>query len=363
MDGTTIAGTSRTARPRDLSLDAFRGLTVVAMILVNVQGTPPLAYGWLSHAEWNGMTGADLIFPWFLLIVGLSIPLAIDGRAVGAGRIVRRSLLLFVLGVVLALLIRPRFEPEQIRWMGVLQRIGIVYLAAALVARATRGWRVPLLLATGAMAFHALLLLTPAPGTATASLAAGQGMAAWLDQALLPGRLYRTTWDPEGVLSTLSAIASALVGVGVMRRVRDRPRELPLFAAACLVAGIALTVLLPLNKALWTPSFALVTAGLGLALWQAMRWAWHGTGDTAPARLTVGIGQAALTLYVVHMLLLALLVRRLSGETRLWDVAYAPFAATGLPAPAASLAFAGVAAVLCIAVTRALARRGCVLKL
>lgn len=177
---------------RDLSLDAFRGLTVLLMVLVNLQ-VGGHAFAWIDHAEWNGLTLADLVFPWFLLIVGLSIPLAIDGRPVSGVRIVRRSVLLFAIGIALALLIRPKFEPEQIRWMGVLQRIAFVYLACALLAKATRGWRVSAAVAALCLIAHTLLLLTPAPGDVAPSLAAGEGMASWFDRLLLPGRIYRTT--------------------------------------------------------------------------------------------------------------------------------------------------------------------------
>ncbi len=343
---------------RDSSLDAFRGLTVVAMILVNVQGAPPAAYAWLTHAEWHGMTPADLVFPWFLLIVGLSIPLAIDGRAVPALRIVRRAALLFAIGVVLALLIRPRFEPEQIRWMGVLQRIGIVYLAAALFARTFGGWRAPALAAAVLMTAHLVLLTLPAPGAVQASLAPGEGMAGWLDRALLPGRIYRTTWDPEGVLSTLSATASVLIGVATMRWLRTSTRDPLGIAIALGVAGGIGALIVPLNKALWTPGFALLTAGLGLALWHGMR-----RMPISMPRVLVAAGQAALTLYIVHMLVLAILVRKLPDGGRVWDATFAPFAAIGPSQAFASLAYAAVVTAACLWTTHHLAKRGWVVKL
>ena len=123
---------------RDLSLDAFRGLTVMMMIIVNIQGNGDAAYAALKHAEWHGLTFADVIFPWFLFIVGLSIPLALDRISSGSPwpKVIKRSLLLFALGVLLAWLIRP-VEFDQIRWMGVLQRIGIVYCACAAIALAS----------------------------------------------------------------------------------------------------------------------------------------------------------------------------------------------------------------------------------
>lgn len=348
---------------RDPSLDAFRGLTVLLMAVVNLQGSGEHAFRLLEHAPWNGLTLADLVFPWFLLIVGLSVPLALDGRTTPVGRIVRRAALLFALGVVLAWLIKPSLDIAQVRWMGVLQRIGIVYLACALAARADRGWRGPALLAAVCLIVHAILLHS-APPDGPASLAQGQGMASWLDRTLLPGRFYRPGWDPEGALSTLGAIASGLIGVAVTRSLRARTDSTPLLAGGALftIAGLASALTIPVNKALWTPSFVLLTAGLGLLVWSLLRFVWRGIGSTGIARFTVFAGRTALTFYVVHMLLMALLVRRLPGGERIWDAGYAGLA-TGLPPPVASLAFALIIAAISLALTALLARRGWVLKL
>ncbi len=350
---------------RDHALDAFRGLTVVLMVLVNLQ-PPGNALPWLAHAPWDGLTLADLVFPWFLLIVGLSIPLAIDGREVRVTRIVRRSVLLFAIGVVLALMIRPRFEPEQIRWMGVLQRIAIVYLACALLAVATRGWRGPAVVAVLCLAAHSALLLTPAPGEAAPSLSAGEGMAGWLDQRLLPGRVSRTTWDPEGALSTLSAIGTALIGVATMRWLRADPRgntRLGALAVALTVVGLAATLVVPINKALWTASFALVTAGLGLALWLALRLSWARIGALSLGRLLVLAGQTALMLYIVHTLLIVVLVRKLPHGRSIWETSYGALTATGIAPPIAAIVFAVAGTALSLAVIPPLRRRGWLLKL
>lgn len=355
--------TLRPSPTRDLSLDAFRGLTVLLMILVNVQGSGANAYAMLRHAEWNGVTLADLVFPWFLLIVGVSVQLAIDGRDAAWGRIVRRGVLLFAIGVALALMIRPT---EPVRWMGVLQRIGIVYIACAAVAKTTRGWRAPATLAAVALAIHTALLLTPAPSETAASLAPGGGMAGWLDR-LLPGRLYRTTWDPEGVLSTLSAAANAVIGLAAMRWLRDGPAARwtvrAMLLAVVLLAGAAVaSLVVPLNKALWTAGFTLLTAGLGIALWTALRVVWPRIGSGVIGGWAVLAGQTALTLYVVHSLLIVLLVRRLPDGTRIWDAAFRALATTGLPPPAVSLLFAFLATLLSLAAIPPLKRRGWILK-
>ena len=258
---------------RDLSLDAFRGLTVLLMIIVNIQGNGDAAYAALKHAEWHGLTFADLVFPWFLFIVGLSVPLALDRAHSGSPwpQVIRRTLLLFALGVILSWLIRP-VEFGQIRWMGVLQRIAFVYLACAALLLWTRGWVTAAAMAGAALLLHSWLLFVAVDGVN--SLTEGAGLNAALDQQWLPGRLLRKTWDPEGVLSTLPAIGSGLLGVAAMRSGLDGRRNTGL-GLTLLLGGALLSLIIPVNKALWTASFVLITAGLALLLWMVMRRVWQ----------------------------------------------------------------------------------------
>ena len=354
---------------RDLSLDSFRGLNVLLMILVNVQGDGADAFPMLVHANWHGLTFADLVFPVFLLIVGLSTPLALDrsGVMISWGAIVRRSVLLFAIGVGLSLLIRPTLDPDMIRWTGVLQRIAIVYLICAAVVVVRRGVGLAVALSAGMLALHSYMLLrVGTPDGSVASMEPGMGISGWLDQNFIPGRVLHQTWEPEGILSTLPAIANGLIGVAVMRwrRARDAgPWSVALVGAGLLAAGLASTSILPLNKNLWTASFALVTCGGGIVVWSLMRALWPTIGTNAVARWTVMLGQAALTLYVVHTLLIAVIVRSLpSGET-IWTVTYeALLAATGLPAPAASLLYAILATAISCLILVPLRRRGWILK-
>jgi predicted acyltransferase len=345
---------------RDLSLDAFRGLTVIMMIIVNIQGNGDVAFAALKHAEWHGLTFADVIFPWFLFIVGLSVPLALDRAHSGSPwpAVLKRAAMLFALGMILAWLIRP-VEFDQIRWMGVLQRIGIVYLACAAVVLLTRGWLVAALLAVTALALHSWLLFVPVNGIN--SLTVGQGLNASLDQSLLPGRLLRKTWDPEGVLSTLPAISSALLGVALMRWAATDAKRAAV-GLLIAIAGWLLSQVIPVNKALWTSSFVLVTAGLGLLVWMLMRQLWPRIAKSSIAQLCVLYGQTALTLYVIHMLLLALIVRKLPDGTRIWDMLFAKLSAAGLSPPLASLLFAFIAGAICTAPLGWLKKRGWLIK-
>nr|WP_281422969.1 acyltransferase family protein [Sphingomonas colocasiae] len=366
MSGERRVRGSNGCAERDGALDALRGIAVLGMILVNLQGSGEAAFGAFVHAEWNGFTFADLVFPLFLLASGLALPLAFDRRdsPAGMGRILRRSILLYLIGLALGALIGgivfARLDLASIRFTGVLERIAIVYLACALTCRVTRSWIGPAILAVMLLALHGLLLHLPAPGEVAASMAPGQGLSGWLDRALLPGRLFRETWDPEGPLSTLSAIATALIGVAVQRRTMRLDRSVVTTLAAavlCLILARGALLFWPLNKALWTPSFALLTAGIGLAMLAALRAIWPKLEVQRWAQLTATLGRDALTLYVVHALLTALLVLRV-GDERIWALAFNALSTLGLPPGWSSLLYALLGGALSIAITLLLLRRG-----
>lgn len=350
---------------RDLSLDSFRGLDVLLMILVNVQGDGKQAFPALVHAEWHGLTFADLVFPVFLLIVGLSIPLGIDRPAVTTSwsGIFRRSVLLFAIGVGLSLMIRPTLDPDMIRWTGVLQRIGIVYLVCAAVVMIRRGIGLAVVLSVGLLALHSYMLLRVGNPP---SMEPGMGISGWLDQNFIPGRVLYKTWEPEGVLSTLPAIANGLIGVAVMRW-RQAGNvgawRVAMAGAGLLAVGLAQSMVLPINKNLWTASFALVTSGGGIIVWSIMRAAWPIIGGNVVARWTVTLGQAALTLYIVHTVLIAVIFRTLPSGEKIWTVTYeALLAATSLSPATASLLYAMIAAAISCLILVPLRRRGWILK-
>jgi predicted acyltransferase len=359
---------SKSVSGRDPSLDSFRGLDVLLMILVNVQGNEDAAFAMLKHAEWNGLTFADLVFPIFLLIVGLSAPLALDkpGHTFNWTAICRRAFLLFIIGVALSWLIRPTLDPDSIRWSGVLQRIAIVYLVCAAAIFIKRSAAIPMFIALLLLVVHSWMLLKiGTPAGAPPSMEPGEGISGWLDQNLIPGRVLRKTWEPEGVLSTMTSAANGLIGVAVMRWIKGNAvshARLALAGVIILALGLALTPVVPLNKNLWTASFALVTCGVGIIFWALLKAAWSILGENRIAQWTVRLGQAALTLYVVHTLLIVIIVRKLpSGET-IWDATYQWLSIVGLSAPITSLLYAIIAAAISCAVLPALKRRGWILK-
>jgi predicted acyltransferase len=272
------------------SLDVFRGLTVAGMILVNNPGSGRSTYAPLKHAEWNGWTPTDLVFPFFLFIVGVSITFALskrlddpEGRRSALFKVVRRSLVIFALGLFLTKFpfFRDSWREVQagetwatiartIRIPGVLQRIAICYLAASIIFLNTR-LKGQVVAAVGLLVGYWLLMtLVPVPGFGPGDLARGHDLASYLDRLLLPGHIYKKDYDPEGLLSTLPAIATTLLGIlaGHWLRSRREPYEIDagLFVAgtACVFLGACWGMTFPVNKALWTGSFVLLTGGLAM---------------------------------------------------------------------------------------------------
>jgi predicted acyltransferase len=260
---------------RLLSLDAFRGLTVAGMILVNNPGDWGHIYPPLEHAEWNGWTPTDLIFPFFLFIVGVSITFALragDNGPAASRKIIKRGLTLFLLGLFLNFF--PRFDPTTVRIMGVLQRIGLVYIACSFVFVNTssrqQNWIISLLL----VGYWLAMTVIPVPGVGFANLEPTTNLGAWIDRGILTGpHLWKTAkvWDPEGLFSTIPAIATGLLGVRVgtwLRRTDYTTAEKMawLFATGVLttLAGIIWDAFFPINKALWTSSYVLLAGGLAM---------------------------------------------------------------------------------------------------
>ena len=273
------------AKPRSgipnrlLSLDAFRGLTVAAMILVNNPGDWGHIYAPLEHAPWNGWTPTDLIFPFFLFIVGVSITFALGGARTQQnviGKILTRSLTLFLLGLFLNFF--PKFDVSVVRIPGVLQRIALVYLACSLLFLKTTPRQQLYILGGLLVGYWLLMTVVPVPGVGYANLEPTTNLAAWLDRIIItPAHVYKPAkvWDPEGLLSTLPAIGTGMLGLLTGTWLRsNRPatdKVAWLFTAGCglTLGGLLWDGFFPINKALWTSSYVLLAGGLamiGLAL-------------------------------------------------------------------------------------------------
>jgi len=274
---------------RLLSLDVFRGLTVAAMILVNNPGSWTHIYAPLKHAEWHGCTPTDLIFPFFLFIVGVSISYALGSKKgyMSHSKLImtalKRALILFGLGLFLNLFPKVFTEPleafQTVRIPGVLQRIAVVFFITALIFIKTNPKTQLRLLIGILIAYWAMMTLIPVPGVGYANLEKETNLGAWLDRTLLTeAHLWRSakTWDPEGILSTLPAIATGLFGVLIGNWLKRKDREESVKISWMFSIGILAVILgliwdlcFPINKALWTSSFVLYAGGLatiGLAL-------------------------------------------------------------------------------------------------
>src|SRR5271170_6075750 len=269
---------------RLLSLDVLRGLTIAFMILVNNNGNGAAAYWPLKHAAWNGFTPTDLVFPTFLFLVGITTVFSTASRlAKGATRqslflhVLRRSIVLYLLGLVVNSF--PSFHLHTMRFYGVLPRIAICYLITATLYLISPGWRSKAAIAIAALAGYWILLrFVPVPGYGVPGhdvplLDRDANLTAWLDRQIFSAsHLYERTRDPEGLLSTLPAVATTLLGLftGIWLRTQ---RTLAAKCVGIATAGLSGVVLgglwnlsFPINKKLWTSSYVLFAGGLSLLL-------------------------------------------------------------------------------------------------
>jgi predicted acyltransferase len=292
-------GSAKAGDGRIIALDVLRGLAVAGMILVTSPGSWDHSYGPLKHAAWNGWTPADLVFPTFLFCVGMAIGLSAPRLRAGDQasaalwiKIARRTGLLILLGLVLNAL--PTFDLAHLRIPGILQRIGLCYALASAVCLlpAKPAADGTLRINVGAVAlavvallvgYWALLAFTPVPGFGVGRLDSNGSLPAFVDRAvftiphLWPYGLTEgvgVTYDPEGLLSTLPATVNVLIGViaaTVLSRRSERGGEgaaglvaLLALGVALVVAGLALDAVVPVNKRIWTSSFALFSSGASL---------------------------------------------------------------------------------------------------
>ncbi|UXX78527.1 DUF5009 domain-containing protein [Reichenbachiella carrageenanivorans] len=269
-------------KDRLLSLDVFRGLTIAAMILVNDPGSWSYVYAPLLHAQWHGCTPTDLIFPFFLFMVGMAVSLGTpkggEARKQIAKKILKRSLYLILIGLFLNGF--PYFELATLRIPGVLQRIGLVFLAIALMHHYVTTRNQIIIGALLLVGYWVLMTMVSVPGIGVANLAPDTNFAAWFDRIFLSGHMWKlsNTWDPEGLLSTVPAIGTGLLGVftgKLLFGTADQTAGLTkVFVLANVLIAMALAwdLVFPINKSLWTSSFALYTGGVAMNFYAVMYW-------------------------------------------------------------------------------------------
>jgi len=315
---------------RVVSIDALRGLNMFCIMGLDgaMWGIAEMSHGkgaivdavgsflgdQFTHEYWEGLRFYDFIFPLFIFVTGVSIVLSLprlverEGKAKAHLRVLRRALLLYVMGVVAYGGISQHWA--DVRLLGVLQRIALCYLFTSVMflnfnLRGLIAAIVGLL-----VGYWALMTFIPVPGIGAGSFAPDANLANWIDYHYLPGRLWDVTRDPEGMLSTLPAVATCLFGVLAGLLLRDsrasaQQKTLCLLAAGCILvaAGYLWALQFPIIKAIWTSSFVLVTAGYSAILLAVMHqiidvWGWRRW-----ATIFVWIGANAITLYFLNDIL------------------------------------------------------------
>ncbi len=259
---------------RLISVDILRGLTIIFMIIVNDPGSWSHVYAPLLHAEWNGITPTDYIFPTFLFIVGVSIVLSFSkkkdqglSKNILLKKIIWRSMKIYLVGLFLWLW--PNFDFENIRWAGVLQRISFVYLFCAIIFLYLN-LRSQIILLFLILVFYTIIMcFIPVPGIGYPDLSVPEkNWAHYIDTLLLPGVMWEDTWDPEGILTTLPSIGTGvlgLIGGYILTSKNDLIKKmlhLSLFGFVLFFLGDISQYIFPLNKNLWSTSFTLLVGGI-----------------------------------------------------------------------------------------------------
>lgn len=363
------AEAAQAAPGRLLSVDVFRGLAVAGMLLVDYQGSGEAAYAQLKHAAWNGLTAADLVFPSFLFLVGVSVVMSISARlSRGQSRseIVRHAALRAAILLVVGVLLNgpPAFDLATWRIYGVVQRIALCYLAVVVMELWLSRRAIVGLLVACLVGYWALLRLVPVPGYGLPGrdvpfLDPAGNLTAWLDRALLTGRLYDGPRDPEGLLSTLPSIGTALFGLLTGRWLLSTDAPAGVQAVRLLGAGLlglavgALwSLAFPFNKNLWTSSYVVFSAGAALVLLAAFYWVlevkgWRGRW-TAPFLV---FGMNAILGYLLDMLIWLPMryghVTAADGKAIPWRQAINDCLLLHLSAANASLAYAVFITLVC----------------
>lgn len=380
---TSTVAPHTTIRERLLSLDVFRGLTVAGMLLVNDPGTWSAIFPPLEHAAWHGWTPTDLIFPFFLFIVGITTHLSLSARRARGDddsaivkQILRRGIIIYLLGFAMAMF--PFYQwgtidtipnatawdriihrIEHVRILGVLPRIAIVYVFAALLTLKTTLRQQIVIIAALLFGYWFAMTLIPVPGeNAIGALllhTKDRNLAAYLDRAILGANHIwsgSVTFDPEGVLSTIPAIATAMLGViaGRWIALRDKPlleRINGLFAVGSIgmVLGLMWNWSFPINKSLWTSSYVIFTAAMACVALATIMWIVDGYNVKWWTKLFVVFGVNPIVAFVGSGVMARLIYtlwrvnydgRSISIQEAIYQIVFLPW----LPPRLASLAFA-----------------------
>jgi len=326
---------------RLLSLDFFRGFTVAAMILVNDPGDWAHIYPPLEHSKWNGCTPTDLVFPSFLFIVGVSIVYAMQAKKDDPAThnklllsILRRTLTILALSYTLRLI--SHFDFTHLRIPGVLPRIAVVFGITAFLYVKTSVRTQVSIAALCLIGYYLIMTLVPVPGFGPANLEPTTNLGAWLDRSVFtPNHLWvdSKTWDPEGLLGTIPAIGTCLMGLltGTWLK-KDKTktgRQLLQMAGAgavLIIVGLIWNEFFPINKALWTSSFVLYAGGIAIVILALCYWLIDVKNYRRLTAPFLAFGRNAITAYLLADFIPAILtgikVTADGKKTSLWSYMY-----------------------------------------
>ena len=297
---------------RLISLDFFRGVTIAAMIVVNDPGSWSYVFPPLRHADWHGVTPTDLVFPFFLFIVGISIVLSLS-KVKGTSKpiyfkIIKRALILFSIGIFLALF--PNFDIPDVRIAGVLQRIALVYFFCSFIylrsGKSQQIWIGIFCL----IIYWFLMTHIPFGDSIAGLLEPGNNFAAWVDSFITPGRLYQKTWDPEGFFSTIPAIATGISGMfcghlilNKSKSLKDKIINMYLAGSIAICFGMLWDFSFPINKHIWTSSYVLFSSGLAMLFFASCVWIIDYKKTISYTKFGIVFGSNAIFAYILHSIL------------------------------------------------------------
>ena len=366
-----VVGTSQPSSERLMSVDLYRGLAVAGMILVDNPGSDDLAYWPIKHAQWNGWTPADFIFPSFVFLVGVSMVFSFaarlrrgESRRKILNHVFIRTLSLFAIGLLINVSPLIGLDVHTWRIYGVAQRIALCYFVAAILVLWTNRRTQAIALGACLVGYWALMRFVPVPGFGMPGrdipfMDPERNLVAWLDRKLFMGRLYNGMRDPEGLISTIPAIGTILMGVLTGHWLRsEKTPEAKAFRMFCvgipvLAAGLIWNRWFPINKNLWTSSFVLLTGGFALIFLALLYWAveikkWRGLW-TMPILV---FGMNAIAGFVADSMVwgpgYTFTIKNASGGTLNWhEAAQAWLVSLGASAADASLIYALAAVLFC----------------
>ena len=265
-------------KDRYISVDVFRGFTIALMIIVNSPGNWGNTFAPLLHADWHGITLTDFVYPFFIFIVGVSIVLSNNNKGTSSSTktILFRSIKIFTLGVFLGVFTGfmyqvvgsgDSFSLSDIRIPGVLQRIALVYLFCAILYNYTNWVQQLVVMLSLLVVYYILMNFVSVPGIGPGVLEPGKNLAAYIDSLLIPGSMWEGTWDPEGILSTLPAIASGIGGMlagyilTTKKTIENKVIIMYFIGIICLLDSFVWEWIMPINKNLWTSTYVMYTTG------------------------------------------------------------------------------------------------------